>query len=52
MRAGVNNLTDNDPPIIHGGVDQFAGGPFNANTYPTYYDALGREVFLSMTSRF
>ena len=52
MRAGVNNLTDNDPPIVHGGVDQFGGGPFNANTYPTYYDALGREVFLSMTSRF
>lgn len=52
LRGGINNVTDEDPPIVHGGVDQFGGGPFNANTYPTVYDSLGREVFVSMTTRF
>lgn len=52
LRGGINNVTDQDPPIIHGGVDQFGGGPFNANTYPTVYDSLGREVFIGMSTKF
>ncbi|MGH8133902.1 MAG: hypothetical protein ACRETP_11850, partial [Steroidobacteraceae bacterium] len=46
LRAGVNNLTDKDPPLI--GVAISPGGQ---NTYPTY-DLFGRQVFVAFTAKF
>ena len=43
--AGINNLFDNDPPIV--GTQQVA-----ANTDPSLYDVLGRRFFVSGTLRF
>ncbi|MDE2369403.1 MAG: TonB-dependent receptor [Burkholderiales bacterium] len=46
-RVGVRNLFDKDPPL---GV---TGAPFgNGNTYPTVYDALGRQLSLRLTASF
>ncbi|MBK5912378.1 hypothetical protein CCR85_12875 [Rhodothalassium salexigens] len=51
LRAGVNNLFDNNPPVssaVGGG-----GGTFgNGNTYPQVYDALGRYLFIGATATF
>lgn len=50
LYAGVNNLTDRDPPITSSTI---TGPPFgNGNTYPQVYDALGRRVFVSLTAKF
>lgn len=47
LRAGVRNLLDKDPPLA------VAGAPFgNGNTYPTVYDALGRQLSLNLTAKF
>jgi len=46
--AGVQNVTDRDPPITSIGPT----GPFNGNTYPQTYDALGRRIFVSLTAKF
>jgi outer membrane receptor protein involved in Fe transport len=46
--AGINNLTDEDPPL-----SSQTGLPFgNGNTYPQVYDALGRYVFFGLTAKF
>ncbi|MBL8780733.1 MAG: TonB-dependent receptor [Alphaproteobacteria bacterium] len=51
--AGIKNLTDEDPPVTDSQVFGISAPPFgNANTYPVVYDAFGREVFVSMTTRF
>ena len=51
--AGVKNVTDEDPPITNSQVFGISAPPFgNGNTYPVIYDAFGREVFVSMTTRF
>jgi outer membrane receptor protein involved in Fe transport len=47
VRAGVNNLLDQDPPLI----DQTIVGTGSPNAYPTY-DLLGRQLFLSATAKF
>ncbi|HEY2710008.1 MAG TPA: TonB-dependent receptor [Caulobacteraceae bacterium] len=47
IRAGVNNIFDQDPPIVSQGVAGI-GAP---NTYPTY-DLLGRQLFISGTAKF
>lgn len=47
LRAGVNNILDNDPPLS-GSV----GTTGNGNTYPQTYDALGRWVFVGVTAKF
>jgi outer membrane receptor protein involved in Fe transport len=47
VRAGVNNLLDQDPPR----VDQTIAGTGEPNSYPTY-DLLGREIFISATAKF
>ena len=44
LRAGVENLTDKDPPIFPSSVD--------ANTDPSQYDVLGRRYFLSVQYRY
>lgn len=51
LRLGVNNLLDRQPPLI---VSNTAAGdgPFNANTYPEWYDPLGRYLFASLAVGF
>ena len=44
LRAGVEKLTDDDPPLIPGSVA--------ANTDPSQYDLLGRRFFVSASCRF
>jgi iron complex outermembrane recepter protein len=44
LRAGVENLTDEDPPIF----PSYAQG----NTDPSQYDVLGRRYYLSLKYRF
>jgi len=48
---GVNNLLDNDPPIL--GFD-FAGlgGGADSNTDPSLYDVIGRNFFFGGKVRF
>ena len=51
LRAGVNNLFDNDPPLVGqtlGGADFRYGG----NSYPAIYQSLGRYVFFGVTADF
>jgi len=47
LRLGVNNVMDRQPPLV---VSNTAAGdgPYNANTYPTWYDPLGRYIFASV----
>jgi len=51
LRLGVNNIFDRQPPRI---VRNTAAGvgPVNGNTYPEWYDALGRYIFASATMNF
>ena len=48
LRAGINNVTDEDPPV----TAQAGTAPGNGNTYPQVYDALGRYVFLGFTAKY
>lgn len=48
VRAGVNNLLDEEPPFVPQGVTARENG----NTYPGAYDALGQYWFLATTVRF
>ncbi len=45
MRAGINNLFDEAPPIAGNGAGPSING--NGNTFPGMYDALGRYWFLA-----
>lgn len=47
VRAGVNNVTDNDPPVVRAAISG-TGAP---NSYPAY-DYLGRHFFAAFTARF
>ena len=44
LRLGINNLLDRQPPLIVSNTPA-GDGPINANTYPEWYDPLGRFVF-------
>ncbi len=44
LRAGVNNLTDEEPNVFAPGVQ--------ANTDPSTYDVLGRRYYVGLTARF
>ena len=44
IRAGVENLTDEQPPIFRTGS--------NANTDPSQYDVLGRRYYVTLALRF
>jgi iron complex outermembrane receptor protein len=46
--AGINNVTDEDPPLS----GQVGAGFGNGNTFPQVYDALGRYVFFSLSAKF
>lgn len=50
IRAGINNLLDNDPPVNGrlGNVDTYGNG----NTIPGTWDALGRYYFVGLTQNF
>ena len=58
LRAGVNNLFDNDPPRVTSGSATRSGsnlcptGPCNGNTYPGTWDALGRLLWVGATIDF
>jgi outer membrane receptor protein involved in Fe transport len=47
LRLGVNNLLDRQPPLIISNTAA-GDGPINANTYPEWYDPLGRFAFASL----
>lgn len=47
LRAGVNNVLDNDPPL-----SPSVGTTGNNNTYPQLYDSLGRYFFFGITANF
>jgi outer membrane receptor protein involved in Fe transport len=49
LRAGVNNLLDKDPPLTTTAAIEDGG---NGNTYPQFYDATGRFLFLNATIDF
>ena len=44
---GINNLLDKDPPI-NGDIGYVPG---NANTFPSFYDSLGRYLFLKISKK-
>jgi iron complex outermembrane recepter protein len=47
VRAGINNILDQDPPL----VDTGWSGPGTPNTWGPY-DTLGRQIFMSATAKF
>ena len=49
LRAGINNLFDRDPPAFYEGQNSAFG---NGNTFPGFYDALGRRIFVGLTAEF
>lgn len=49
FRAGVNNLLDKNPPLTTTAAIEDGG---NGNTYPQFYDAAGRYLFLGVTAGF
>jgi outer membrane receptor protein involved in Fe transport len=49
-RLGINNLTDEDPPIT--GQSSCPSTLCNGNTFPQVYDTLGRYGFVSVTMDF
>lgn len=51
LRLGVNNLLDRRPPLV---VSNTAAGdgPFNGNTYPEWYDPLGRFIYAGIAVDF
>jgi outer membrane receptor protein involved in Fe transport len=51
IRGGINNLFDEDPPVVNSNI----AGPSiqgNGNTFPGVYDALGRNFFIGFTAKF
>ena len=49
VRAGVNNILDRDPPLTTTAAIEDGG---NGNTYPQFYDAVGRTLFVGLTYQF
>ena len=47
LRAGINNILDQDPPLVNNRISQ-TGSP---NSYPSY-DLLGRHMFVGVQARF
>lgn len=50
FRLGVENLFDKQPPIV--GSEAGSTTHNAANTFPTVYDALGRQFFAGITAKF
>jgi outer membrane receptor protein involved in Fe transport len=51
LRLGVNNVLDRQPPLVVGNTAA-GDGPLNGNTYPEWYDPLGRYIFASVALAF
>lgn len=49
IRGGINNLFDRTPPLTTSAAIEDGG---NGNTYPQFYDATGRFLFLSASVDF
>jgi outer membrane receptor protein involved in Fe transport len=47
FRIGVNNLFDHEPPLLPS-----CTGGCNGNTYPQFFDPLGRYIFAGVTVKF
>ncbi|WP_088330653.1 TonB-dependent receptor [Lacimicrobium sp. SS2-24] len=45
LRLGINNVLDREPPLLPNAPT----GSGNGNTFPGFYDALGRYVFAGVT---
>jgi iron complex outermembrane receptor protein len=55
LELGVNNVFDKDPPIVVAGdcsTGSPAGANCNGNTFPGFYDAMGRYLFAHITAQF
>jgi iron complex outermembrane receptor protein len=53
LRTGMNNIFDLDPPIVDANNLGISGPPFgNGNTFPGFYDSLGRNIFVGLTANF
>lgn len=50
FRFGVENLLDKQPPVV--GAEAGSTTHNAANTFPTVYDALGRQFFAGFTAKF
>ncbi len=50
LRVGVNNITDEEPPIAGNAAGPSING--NGNVFPGMYDALGRYYYLGVTVGF
>ncbi len=48
LRLGINNITDEEPPLVGNGTTARENG----NTYPGIYDALGMYMFAGFTVQF
>ena len=45
---GINNILDKNPPLNGRSINYVPG---NANTYPSYYDPLGRFIYFNLSKR-
>jgi outer membrane receptor protein involved in Fe transport len=57
FRLGVNNILDKEPPIFGSngsaaGINACPGIYCNGNTFPGFYDSLGRYIFAGVTLDF
>ena len=53
LRFGVSNVFGQNPPTVDTNSLGISSPPFgNANTFPNYYDALGRVMFVGVTADF
>ena len=50
IRMGVNNVLDEEPPLVGGSA--CPTGPCNGNTYSQVYDAVGRYMFIGLKADF
>ncbi len=50
LRVGINNLTDEDPPVL--GQSSCPSVFCNGNTFAQLYDTLGRYGFINLTADF
>lgn len=50
LRAGVQNVLDEEPPLVSQASLPATIG--NGNTFPGTYDALGRYIFINLSARF
>jgi outer membrane receptor protein involved in Fe transport len=52
LRAGIDNLFDNDPPIVGADPTLTVGGSGQGSTIPGVYDVLGRRFYVGLKARF